>query len=151
MSVTTKNSGFTLLELMIVVTIIGIIAAVAYPSYMQYVERARRSDAQGALMGLAGAMERHRAANGTYANAATGPSDTGSPRIYADQSPIDGSNKFYDLEITAADANSFELEADPINAQAGTGILTLDHTGRRGWDQNGDGDTDDAGEDSWEE
>lgn len=144
-----SGNGFTLIELMIVVAIIGIIAAIAYPNYIQYIEQARRADAQGALMGLAGAMERHRAANGTYANAATGPSDTGSPRIYATESPLDGTPKFYDLTIQAADAVSFSLQATPKNAQAGTGILTLDHTGRRGWDENGDGDTNDAGEDDW--
>jgi len=146
-----NSSGFTLIELMIVVAIIGIIAAIAYPSYVQYVERARRSDAQGALMGLAGAMERHRATNGTYENAAAGPSDTGGPRIYPTESPIDGSAKFYDLTIQSANAVSFTLQASPKNAQAGTGILTLEHTGLRGWDENNDGDTDDAGEDDWQE
>jgi type IV pilus assembly protein PilE len=145
-----RNQGFTLIELMIVVAIIGIIAAIAYPSYTEYVERARRTDAQGALMALAAAMERHRTANGTYENAGAG-GDTGAPLIYADESPIDGAPKFYDLTIEAADATSFTLRATPKNAQAGNGILELEHTGARGWDENNDGDVDDAGEDDWED
>ncbi len=41
--------GFTLLELMIVVTVMAILAAVAYPSYLDSVRKARRADAQAAL------------------------------------------------------------------------------------------------------
>ena len=42
-----KNNGFTLIELMIVVSIIGILASVAMPQYQVYVHRSEVTEALG--------------------------------------------------------------------------------------------------------
>jgi len=47
-----KKSGFTLIELMIVVAIIGILAAIAIPAFIGYVKRAKTSEATGNLNAL---------------------------------------------------------------------------------------------------
>jgi type IV pilus assembly protein PilA len=47
-----KKSGFTLIELMIVVAIIGILAAIAIPAFIGYVKRAKTSEATGNLNSL---------------------------------------------------------------------------------------------------
>jgi len=60
------QSGFTLIEVMIVVVIIGILAAIAYPSYDEYVKRANRSEGQALLNDAAARQERYFAQNNAY-------------------------------------------------------------------------------------
>ena len=52
------SSGFTLLELMIVVVIVAILASIVYPSYQLSIQKARRGDAQEALLECAAAQSR---------------------------------------------------------------------------------------------
>lgn len=132
--------GFTLIELMITVAIIGIIAAIGYPSYIEYVNKSRRVDGMAALQSFAGAMERHFTVNSTYCGAGTdslapcGANSGGDPTVFPNEAPLDGTDKFYDLDITAVTATTFTLTATPKNAQAGDTCanLTVQHTGARG-------------------
>jgi len=47
-----KMSGFTLVELMIVVVILGILAAVAIPAFSRYVKRSKTSEATENINGI---------------------------------------------------------------------------------------------------
>ncbi len=65
------ETGFTLIELMIVVAIIAILAAIAYPSYQDYVRKSRLADGKAAILSVQMDQEKFRANCPNYANSIT--------------------------------------------------------------------------------
>lgn len=63
---TRNRAGFTLVELMIVVTIIGILSAIAIPSFNSYVQRSRTSEAVNFLGAIKLRQEAYRSEFGQY-------------------------------------------------------------------------------------
>lgn len=64
-----RKSGFTLIEVMIVVAIVAILAAIALPSYSDYVKRARITEAVSTLSAHRVKMEQYFQDNRTYVGA----------------------------------------------------------------------------------
>ncbi|MHB1401012.1 MAG: type IV pilin protein [Thiobacillus sp.] len=119
---THRQSGFTLIELMIVVAIIGILASIVYPSYTDYLRSSRRADAQSDMLKIQMGMEKWRANNNTYSSnlADAGFTDT---------------NPYYAYTITGATASAYTINAaaggDQLN-DTGCTALTLDQSGGKG-------------------
>ncbi len=105
-----KNSGFTLIELMIVVAVIGIIASVAYPAYRNYILEARRADVQGLMLEVQINEERYRGYNNEYATAAS----------LAAAGMTVPTNDYYDVTIGSTGTSTYTIT---VNAKAGSSQL----------------------------
>lgn len=118
----THCRGFSLIELLCVLTCIAILTSVALPTYDTWRQRSQRAQARLALMQMAQWLERSAAANGRYPAASDIP-----PNL----SQIAGLR--YRLNAQMSE-QSFVLLATPMNAQASDACatLTLDHLGQGG-------------------
>jgi len=130
------SSGFTLIELMIVVAVIAILAAVAYPSYQDSVRRAKRIDAQSEMMSIANRLQKYKIArfsfekaNGSFVTLA----DVGA----ASQIPVSGT-ALYSVALSNQGMGTWTLTATPADAQTGDGHLVLNHRGQRCWTKGSD-------------
>ena len=98
------QSGFTLIELMIVVAVVAILAAIAYPSYVDSVRKARRSEAIAALGAIQQAQERYRSNNTSYAGSLD---DLPAPRQASPTSP----GGYYALNVSDGSATGYTATA----------------------------------------
>ena len=65
-SIVTGERGFTLLELMLIVTIVGILVTMAVPSYRQSAIKAREAVLMRDLFTIRDLLDQHRADKGKY-------------------------------------------------------------------------------------
>ena len=120
-----KNSGFSLVELLITVAIVGILSAVAANMYGQNVIESNRTEARSALQTAAGVLEKCRSLYGAY--------DNGNCN-YADFTTESG---YYDITSDGTiTASTFTLTARPAAGSRQVGdddctSLSLTNTGAR--------------------
>lgn len=131
-----KQSGFTLIEIMIVVAIIAILAAVALPQYNSYVMRGRIPEATANLAAKRVRMEQWFQDNRTYVGATVGNNDATTSQFF-DFSALDGGGA--DTRTTSG-YTLFARGKGPMTGftftvnQANTRTSTV--TGHSGWDGN---------------
>ena len=101
-----RSAGFSLPELLAVVTILGILAAIGYPVYTEQLRQARRAEGTGAVLELAARLEGYYADHGTYLGATLGPS-------VHDLFPARTTHGYYSLRIDAQSATGYTISATP--------------------------------------
>ena len=122
-------TGFTLIELMIVVAIIAILAAIAYPSYTSYRVKTNRVDVQTQMMNIAQRLQSYKSVNHSYTGATL--AGLGISSTY----PHSGE---YNLDLTIdGDNQGYLLKAEPNSStiQESNGEICLNQNGFKFWEK----------------
>ncbi len=131
-----RASGFSLIELMVVVAIIGIIGFFAYPSYLENAQKSRRADAKIALTEASARQERIYTQNGSYA----GNSDIA--KLVSNADGVSSPEGFYKMSVDTSACSSdgsgpfscFTMVATAQNEQAldtACATIKLSHLGQK--------------------
>ncbi|MBI2875345.1 MAG: prepilin-type N-terminal cleavage/methylation domain-containing protein [Candidatus Tectomicrobia bacterium] len=112
------QSGFTLIELMIVVAIIGILAAIAIPNFVKFQAKSQQAEAKAGLGSIRTMQEAYRAENDFYAN---GISSVGFESK--------GGNARYTYSSTGNSTNSFDATACGTTGRVSGDEWTINENG----------------------
>jgi len=109
---TSEESGFTLVELLVVMLILGLLAAIAIPSFFNQRDKARDADAKAKVRSAQTAMETYATDhNGTYTGAtpaglqAIEDTLTGTPTLTIPAVAADS----YTVRVTSDTGNTFDI------------------------------------------
>jgi type IV pilus assembly protein PilE len=107
-----SHSGWSLIELLVVVAVLAILTLSAVPAYRAAMQRAQRTEATAALLALAAAQERFHLQHHSYASEIDSPPPDG----LGLQTVTEGGR--YAIAITAADTATFAATATARGRQA---------------------------------
>ncbi len=117
------RSGFTLIELMMVVAIIALLVAIAFPLFTDQIDQTRRTDAMTGLNNTAQRLERCYTLENDYTACDLDEGDT-----------FDSPEGHFEIEVTGLESQTFLLTATTQGVQArdeDCRSYTLDQAGRR--------------------
>jgi type IV pilus assembly protein PilE len=122
-----QSTGFTLIEILIVVIVASVLAAIAYPAYTDYVIRSRLTEARTALADMRSRMEHYFQDNRTYAGADTAPAPspctppTGLSNLFTYScTPAPTDNTYTIQAVGNGQVNGFTFTIDRANSRRTT-------------------------------
>lgn len=110
-------SGFSLIELMIVVVVVAILSAIALPSYRDYVTRGKITEATANLADMRVKLEQYFQDNRTYVGAC----------VAGTTAPLPTGTRYFTFTCPTLTATAFTVTATGIAAQGMSGfVYTVD-------------------------
>jgi type IV pilus assembly protein PilE len=125
-----KQTGFTLIELMIAVVIIAVLSTIAYPAYTDYIVRSQLAEARTALADMRVRMEQYFQDNRSYLGAEVpnpGPCfpPVGlSPRFTYTCNPAPAATTYTIVATGSGSVAGFVFTINQVNTRATTGVGT---------------------------
>lgn len=121
--------GFTLIEMLLVVSIVAILAAIAFPQFGEIMKRGKRSEGKAALLAAAQKMERYNTNNGRY------PSTMAEAGVSNKSNAENPAGASYNIAVAAGATGSLNTSwvftATPVFSDPKCGNLLIDNLGSK--------------------